>query len=128
MTIGLRTVLLVIALLSCIFVVRKIRKAQMRIEDTLFWIVVVAGTLVLGVFPQIAFWCADILGIASPVNFVFLVFIFILLFKVFILTVQISQLQEKIKNLTQSIAITNYETNKKEKEKNDGVKCISSAR
>lgn len=109
MTIGLRIVLLIVALLSCIFVVRKIRKAQMRIEDTLFWIVIAVGTLILGIFPQIAFYCASLLRIQSPVNFVYLVFIFILLFKVFILTVQVSQLQEKIKKLVQHVAI--YEKN-----------------
>lgn len=116
MTIGLRMVLLAIALISCVFVVRKIRKAQMRIEDTLFWIIIAIGTLVLGIFPQIAFWFARALGISAPVNFVFLVFIFILLFKVFILTVQISQLQEKIKNLTQFIAIKQYDNEKEEKD------------
>lgn len=116
MTIGLRIVLLVFALLSCIFVIRKIRKAQMRIEDTLFWIVIAVGTLILGIFPQIAFGCAKVLGITAPVNFVFLVFIFILLFKVFILTVQMSQLQEKIKNLTQVIAIKQHHVEKKEKD------------
>lgn len=114
MTIGLRIILLAIALLSCMFVVRKIRKAQMRIEDTLFWIVVTVGTLILGIFPQIAFWCSGLLGIQSPVNFVYLIFIFVLLFKVFILTVQISQLQEKVKDLTQNIAIQGY-ISKKEK-------------
>lgn len=116
MTIGLRIILLVIALLSCMFVVRKIRKAQMRIEDTLFWIVITVGTLILGIFPQIAFWCSGLLGIQSPVNFVFLVFIFILLFKVFILTVQISQLQEKVKDLTQKVAIKEYNYKKKKKD------------
>lgn len=116
MTIGLRIILLLIAMVSCIFVIRKIRKAQMRIEDTLFWIVIAVGTLILGIFPQIAFWCAKALGITAPVNFVFLVFIFILLFKVFILTVQISQLQEKIKNLTQFIAIKQHDIEKEEKD------------
>ena len=108
MTLGLRIILLVIALFSCAFVIRKIRKSQMRIEDTLFWLAIAVGTLALGIFPQIAFWCAKLLGIQSPVNFVYLVFIFILLFKVFILTVQVSQLQERIKNLTQNLAIYRY--------------------
>lgn len=116
MTFGLRIILFVIALLSCAFVIRKIRKAQMRIEDTLFWLVIAAGTLILCIFPQIAFWCAEILGIQAPANFVYLVFIAILLFKVFILTVQVSQLQEKIKTLAQSFAIGENEVLKKEKE------------
>ncbi|MBQ5558493.1 MAG: DUF2304 family protein [Lachnospiraceae bacterium] len=31
--------LILVAICSCMFAVRKIRKAQMRIEDTLFWVV-----------------------------------------------------------------------------------------
>lgn len=114
MPVVLRVILVIIAFLSCVFVIRKIRKAQMRIEDTLFWIIVSFGTLVLGFFPQIVFFCANLLEIESPVNFVFLVFIFVLLFKVFILTMQVSQLQEKIKNLTQNVAIQRYMDNQKE--------------
>ena len=117
MSIVLRIVLIVVAILSSAFVLRKIRKAQVRIEDTLFWLVVSVGVLILGFFPQIAYILSDALKIQSPVNFVFLVFIFILLFKVFILTVQVSQQQEKIKTLVQHIAI--YEKNildKKEEE------------
>ena len=114
MTVVLRVILIIIAFLSCVFVIRKIRKAQMRIEDTLFWIIISLGTLVLGLFPQIGFFFANLVGIESPVNFVFLVFIFILLFKVFILTMQVSQLQEKIKNLTQNVAIQRYMDNQKE--------------
>lgn len=109
MSLFLRIVLIVVAVLSCIFVLRKIQKSQMRIEDTLFWLVISFGILILGIFPQIAYWLSDVIGIMSPVNLVFLVFVFLLLFKVFILTVQVSQQQEKIKNLTQHIAI--YEKN-----------------
>lgn len=114
MSVVLRVVLIAISLISCAFVIRKIRKAQMRIDDTIFWLIMAVGTLILGVFPQIGFFCANLLDFQSPVNFVFLVFIFILLFKVFILTVQISQLQEKVKNLAQSIAIKECNTNEKE--------------
>lgn len=117
MSMFLRIVLVLVAVLSCAFVLRKIRKAQMRIEDTLFWIIIAIGTLTLGIFPKIAFFCARLLGIQSPVNFVFLVFIFILLFKVFILTVQVSQQQEKIKNLVQHIAI--YEKNIQDKKREE---------
>lgn len=105
MSLVLRILLIVVAVLSCIFVLRKIRKSQMRIEDTLFWLVISVGVLILGIFPQIAYWLSEVIGIMSPVNLVFLVFVFLLLFKVFILTVQVSQQQEKIKNLTQHIAI-----------------------
>lgn len=113
MSITLRVMLIIAAMFSCIYAGNKIKKAQMRIEDTLFWIVVSAGILILGIFPQIAMWLATKIGISSPVNLVYLVFIFILLFKVFILTVQVSQLQEKVKNLAQHIAI--YEKEQQER-------------
>lgn len=117
MSLVLRIVLVVVAVLSCIFVLRKIRKSQMRIEDTLFWLVISFGVLVLGIFPQIAYWLSDVIGIMSPVNFVFLVFVFLLLFKVFILTVQVSQQQEKLKTLAQNVAI--YESQLIKKEEKD---------
>ncbi len=117
MSLVLRIVLIVVAVLSCIFVLRKIRKSQMRIEDTLFWLVISFGILVLGIFPQIAYWLSDVIGIMSPVNFVFLVFVFLLLFKVFILTVQVSQQQEKLKTLAQNVAI--YESQLIKKEEKD---------
>lgn len=119
MSLVLRIILIVVAVLSFIFVIRKIRKSQIRIEDSLFWLVISFGVLILGIFPQVAYWLSEAIGIMSPVNLVFLVFVFLLLFKVFILTVQISQQQEKIKNLAQHIAI--YEnvlenSNKKEED------------
>ena len=116
MSLVLRIVLIVVAILSFVFVLRKIRKAQVRIEDILFWLVVSLGVLILGIFPKIAFWFSNILGIMSPTNFVFLVFIFVLLFKVFILTVQVSQLQEKIKDLAQNVAIYKSELTKNREE------------
>ena len=116
MSLVLRIVLIVVAILSFVFVLRKIRKAQVRIEDILFWLVVSLGALILGIFPQIAYWFSNILGIMSPVNFVYLVFIFVLLFKVFILTVQVSQLQEKLKDLAQNVAIYKSELTKNREE------------
>ena len=116
MSLVLRIVLIVVAILSFVFVLRKIRKAQVRIEDILFWLVVSLGALILGIFPQIAYWFSNILGIMSPTNFVFLVFIFVLLFKVFILTVQVSQLQEKLKDLAQNVAIYKSDLTKNREE------------
>jgi hypothetical protein len=52
-------------------------------------------------------------GIQSPANMVFLFVIFILLIKTFNLTLEISQLQYKIQELVQKIAL---DENKKNKE------------
>ena len=69
--------------------------------------------ILVAVFPDPMFWLAELLGIQSPANMVFLFVIFILLIKTFNLTLEISQLQYKIQELVQKIAL---DENKKNKE------------
>lgn len=45
----------------------------------------------------------------APVNFVFLLFIFILLIQSFSLTMRVSQADTKIRELTQQLAIEKFE-------------------
>lgn len=72
MTIMFRVVLVAACMLTCWYTLRKIRKSQMQIEDSLFWIVLSFGLAAVSIFPQAASFLAKVLGIASPVNFVFL--------------------------------------------------------
>ena len=107
MSIMLRTALIVISLLTLWYTARKIRKSQLQIEDSIF----------LSVFPGIATWAAKMLGVQSPVNFIFLAVIFILIVKIFSLSLRISQLDTKIRTLTQEIAIREkLQQEKKEKD------------
>lgn len=118
MTTILRIVLIIVCFLTCYYALYKIRKAQMQIEDSLFWIIFSLILVIISIFPKIAFFLADLLGIGSAVNFVFLATIFILIFKVFSISIKMSQLEYKIKNLVQQMAIKNYELeNKFEEEK-----------
>ena len=52
------------------------------------------------------------MGIQSPVNFIFLAIIFVLIIKLFRMTIRVSQLSSKLQTLTQDFAL--YEQ-KKEK-------------
>lgn len=112
----LRVVLIFMSVCSCYYVLKKIRKSQMQIEDSLFWILFSFGILVLSIFPQIADIMAKLLGVGATVNFVFLLFIFILLFKIFVMSIKISVLENKIISLAQRIAINDKEV-KSEMEK-----------
>ena len=77
MSIMLRTALIVISLLTLWYTARKIRKSQLQIEDSIFWMAFPAALVILSVFPGIATWAAKMLGVQSPVNFIFLAVIFI---------------------------------------------------
>lgn len=105
MSIGLRAILIFFSIWTMFYLVRKIRQSKLEIEYALFWIGFSVMLIVLSVFPQIIYWLTDLIGIQSPVNFVFLVIIFILIMKSFMMTLEISQLNHRLKNLVQEIAL-----------------------
>lgn len=105
MSIYLRIILFVVSLLSNIYVIRKIRKSQMKIESAMFWVFFAALILILSIFPGIGISLAEWIGIESPVNFIFLIIIFLVLGKLFSLSVKNSQLEYKISILAAEIAI-----------------------
>lgn len=108
MSIQLRVVLIIISVLTCYYTLYKIKKSQIQIEDSIFWIFTSISLVLLSIFPQIAFFCADLLAIDSAVNFVYLAVIFLLIIKVFMLSIKLSQTEERIKNLVQRIAIESH--------------------
>lgn len=111
MSIPYRMLLIAGALVVLLVMLRKIRKSEVRIADSLFWFFFVATLVVLAVFPQITFALAKFLGIESPANLVFLYVIAMLLVREFASTVEISKLRSKITTLTQEEALDNVENN-----------------
>lgn len=117
MSIILRAALMMASLATFIVIVRKIRHAKVQIENSLFWIVFSAGLLVISIFPDIAGYASQLLGFQAPVNFIFLFVIFVLLIHQFFNSLKISQLENKIKELTQELAVRDL--TKKEDEKSN---------
>ena len=105
MSIIFRIVLIVVSLGTMGYMLRKIHQAKMQIEDSLFWFLFSALLLVLSVFPQIATWATRLLGMMSTSNFIFLFIIFVLLVRMFHMTLKISQLDDRLKNFAQKMAI-----------------------
>ena len=119
MTLSLRIVLIVISVLAVLYALRKIRKAQLNIDDAFYWIIFSAILLVMSIFPIIPMWVSEKLGIDSPANFVFLFMIFILLIRLFTNSIELSVQKRRLNNLIQKIAIMNHEREMNEKEKED---------
>lgn len=109
MSIVLRAGLIIVSLLTLIFITRKVRKSQIRLEDSLFWVIVAIVLLVISIFPEIIFGLSRFAEVESPANLVFLCFIFILLILGFNLSVRTSQTDTKLKELTQQLAIEKFE-------------------
>ncbi len=116
MTPVFRGVLIVVSIATMIFMMRRIRQSKIQIEAALFWVFVAAVLVVFAVCPPVADACARLLGIYSTPNFLFLLTIFLLMIKVFSLTLQISQLESKQKELVQKMALEQLMREKQEKE------------
>ena len=78
---------------------------KMEIEAALFWVIMALMLVVFAVFPSVADFCARLLGIYATTNFLFLFMIFLLIVKLFSMTVHISQLESRQRELIQKMAL-----------------------
>lgn len=100
-----RGLLILVTVTNLFYMVRKMRRAQMKIEESVFWICISVVFVILSIFPKIAASLADILGIGETVNFIFLTIIFIVLEKLFIVSIKLSKLESRYEELVQEYAL-----------------------
>ena len=115
-SIQVRVLLVVFSIITAYGIFKKIRKSACKIADALFWVGMSVLLIVMGCLPKLPILLAEILGIESPVNFVYLIIIFLLLVKMFDLSVKLSLLTYKFEKLASHVAIQeNNEDEKKNK-------------
>ena len=93
------------AILMTYYILKRIRQSKLQIEYSIFWIVFSAILLVFSIFPFLVALLTRMIGMELPVNFIFLFFILILILKAFFQTIETSALENKVRNLTQRLAI-----------------------
>ena len=93
------------AILITYFILKKIRQSKLQIEYAIFWIIFSGILLIFSVFPFLVALVTRMIGMELPVNFIFLLFILILILKAFFQTIETSALENKVRNLTQRLAI-----------------------
>lgn len=108
MSLALRILLIVISIFSMIIMMRKIRHSKFQIEYAIFWILFSLVLIIIAIFPELTIWLANLIGIQSPVNMIFLMIIFVLMAKLFYLNIQISHLEYKVKELIQKLALNEH--------------------
>lgn len=105
MSIELRVVLLFAAVFSIGWIITRIRKAKVRLEDTFFWVVMSVVLLILGLFPGVSYWLSSVLGVISPANLVFLIMISLLFEKLLTMSIMHSQMQDKYVTMAAEMAL-----------------------
>lgn len=119
MTVILRAVLICVSILLTCYVLRKIRHAKMKIEDSIFWVMFAFLLVGFSLFPRLADFVSRMVGTYSTANFIFAFMIFILLVKVFFQSVKISQLERRVTELIQTVALDREEDQEKEEKKRE---------
>jgi len=115
MSLTLRILLIVAAVITAAWILWKIRKHKVKMEHAIFWIVFALVLVVIGIVPQLASWLGHLLGVMSTANLVFLVMIFLLIAKVFTLSITVSQLQDKIEVLSGEVALEKHVAGREKK-------------
>lgn len=115
MSIQLRFFLILFSVLFFVFVLLYIRKSKMSLDSASLWVLWSLGVVFIAFFPEIITWLSHILGIAAPMNTIFLVMIFLLYALVFFAYVKMSLTEEKLKNLIQRLGIEENENRNEKK-------------
>lgn len=123
MSITLRFLLLLGAICTAGWILRKIKKLKVKMEDAIFWMIFAGILCIMGIFPEITYWLTGVMGIMSPANLIFLVIIFLLIEKVFTLSIIVSQLEEKISILSAEVALRSHSADQKIQELKKEKSC-----
>ncbi len=109
MTLVFRILLITVSLLTTSYILKRIRQSKLQIEYAIFWIIFSGVLIVFSLFPWLVSMFTRMIGMQLPVNFIFLLFIFVLMVKMFFMTIELSALENKVKELTQEIALEEKE-------------------
>jgi len=115
MTLLFRIILLAVCLFTYFFLHHSIKKERMRIEESIFWLILSLLLLVFSIFPGIPDILARLLGIYSTANFLFLFVIFILLLRLFYVNAALGKLEERVKTLVQNEALRDRREREKDR-------------
>ncbi len=100
-----RAILIVVSLFTTYYILKRIRQSKLQIEYAIFWILFSGVLIVFSLFPWLVSLFTRMIGMQLPVNFIFLLFIFVLMIKLFFMTIELSTLENKVKDLTQELAL-----------------------
>ena len=96
---------LVFAAVIVLLVLAQVRSQNMKEKYAALWLIVSAIIILLVLFPRLLFFFADLIGIESPVNLLFLLAIIMLIGVCLHLTAALSKMGEDVRVLAEEVAI-----------------------
>ena len=114
---SLRLGLLIASLIAFSFVLFFVIKKKLNIKYSIVWLLWALLTLIMAIFPETFYQFTKLVGIALPVNGVFLIMIGLLYGLTFYVYIMISKHNEEIIQLTYELAVLKKELKELKKTK-----------
>lgn len=105
MNIRIQVIIAIGVVAALTIIVNMIRRKKLELRYALAWLLVGVSVLILDCFPNLIAWISNQVGIASPVNMLFFFGFCFSLVIIFTLTIAMSRMSIRIKQLAQELAL-----------------------
>lgn len=116
MSLRLQIILLILFVSIFLFLINQVKKKAVALKYTLAWLLLDVALVVITCFPKLLQVISSALGITSPMNMLFFCGFVLALIVIYTLTVALSRNSDRIRSLTQKIALNEYEHERKKKD------------
>ena len=117
MTLKAQIFMIVVLVVAFLLVLNCVRKKNLQLKYALPWFACIAVLILLVAVPNLLDLLAGLLGIQSPVNMVFFLGFVVSLGIIFVLTLIVSRLTSRVRQLAQAVALLEKRLNQKDNEK-----------
>lgn len=117
MELALRISLLIAIVIYIAIIIVLLKKKSLNLQYSLLWLFMAAVLLVMLAFPSLLEFLANLIGVASYINAIFMSFIFFILLLLVSLTSIVSKQRQQIKTIIQNLAILQKQVDELKKEK-----------
>lgn len=105
MTTKIQIIIGVCLLIAFVMIVNMIKKRNLELKYALSWLAALFFVFIFDCFPRLLNKLSSILGIWAPVNMIFFLGFCFSLVIIFILTVTLSRMSERVRRLSQAVAL-----------------------
>ena len=95
MDLQLNLFFIIISILTIIYIIRKIRKHKLNIDDSIVWIIWSIILLILSIFPKISIFFAKQMGFQSTSNFILCLFVFVSYIMLFFQNIRVKRKKQR---------------------------------
>lgn len=117
MNIKIRLIIATGVIVALAIIINMVRKRKLELKYVLSWLIVGVGILLLDAFPSLLNSFACVCGVAVPINMLFFLGFCFSLAIIFTLTVTVSRMSLRIKDLAQEIALYEKKFNDRSEQK-----------